>query len=148
MEIGLKESAGVLVAGVLLALVGYGTGRYLQPAKVEIKKEIEIQEKVVTKKDVVVVERTEKRPDGTIIIDRKEVDKSQIEGSVNVSQKESTVTSKESAKNRVRIGVSTIDFKLIPMYTYGIERRIAGPISIGVQGSTQGELGLTVSLEF
>lgn len=142
----LKIALGVLVAAGL----GYAFGRYAQPAKVEIKKEVQIKEVEVTKKNVVVVTHEEKRPDGTVVTDTRTVDTSTEASTKNSSSKESTVIT--NAKPQWKIGggagIKYNEVNLQPVYTLSAERRILGPIFVGAYGRTDKEVGLSVSIEF
>lgn len=142
----LKVALGVLLAAGL----GYAFGRYAQPAKVEIKKEVQIKEVEVTRKNVVTVTREEKRPDGTVIIDTRTVDTSTEAVNRTSKEKESTVVTSLKPQWRVGggVGMKYNEVKLEPVYTLGVERRILGPVFVGAYGRTDKEVGLTVSVEF
>lgn len=142
----LKIALGVLVAAGL----GYAFGRYAQPAKIEIKKELQVKEIEVTKKNVVVVTHEEKRPDGTVITDTRTVDTSTEATNRNSTSKESTVVTNLKPQWKVggAAGVKYNEVRMEAVYTIGVERRILGPIFVGAYGRTDKEVGLSVSVEF
>ena len=126
-----------------VAALAYATGRYFQPAKIEIKevvKEIE-----VIKKDVRTVIREVVKTDGsketvTVIEDKSK------ETSKKESSKETIIT---NAKPQWRVqGLADLTTLASPVYGVGIERRILGPIFVGGFVKANREYGVSVSLEF
>lgn len=148
-----KKYQNMAIVGVLLLSVGYGVGRFLQPAIVKIKKEEVIKEVEVVKKDIVVVEKETRLPDGTIIVDRRTEDKSTESTKKDTSKKEDSVVVMQKAQYRVRGGVG-FDFDAkSAQYSVGGEKRFWGPLSLGVDvvvGSSFGVKGgmVTASWEF
>lgn len=138
------------IAGILLIGIGYGTGRYLQPARVEIKKEVEIKEVEVTKKNVVTHEHIVKDKDGNETIDRTTEDKSTEARNTESKTKESTVITNKKPDWRVNaLAALSPDHDFAnPAYGLQIERRILGPISVGAFGLTNKTVGLSVGIEF
>lgn len=139
-----KIAIGVLVAAGL----GYAFGRYAQPARVEIKKEIEVREKEKTTHDTIVTEKEIHRPDGTIEKEKKTEDKTTNSSSTDTKEKTSkvVVSEKPQWKAGVLAGYDLIGIK--PVYGAQVEKRILGPISAGVWGTTQSTVGASLSLEF
>lgn len=140
-------------AGLVLALLGYAFGRYMQPAKVEVR----VEEKVKT----VLVETSKKkkikvkiiRPDGTI-------EEREVEEDVTITEKERVrevekekiiTNAKPQWKAGVLAGLNTVHSK---EFSYGVqvERRIIGPVFMGVWGTTTNNddqsAGVSISLEF
>lgn len=136
------------VGAIIVFAVGAGTALYVRPATVVTKTEEVVKEVDRVKKDVVVVEHEVKRPDGTVEIDRTTTDKSTETSKKESDTKSSTVVTnaKPQWKAQALAGLS-LD-KLVPVYGAGVERRIIGPISAGVWGTTDRNLGVSVSLEF
>lgn len=149
----LSENRNSLIAVVVIAALSYGIGRYLQPAKVEIKKEEVIREVEVIKRDVKIIEREIKRPDGTIEKERIEEDKSTNTTKKDTESKESSVVTNEKPQYRVRGGAG-YDFNDKNMqYVIGGEKRFMGPLSLGLDvtlGQNSGIKGanVTASWEF
>lgn len=144
MNIYVKVAIGVLVAAGL----GYAFGRYAQPARVEIKKEIEIQEKEVVKHDTVIVEKETKLPDGTVVKEKRTEDKTVESRKSDSKEKESTliVSAKPQWRAGALAGYDLNQFK--PVYGGEVERRILGPIFVGVWANTQSTVGAKLSIEF
>lgn len=148
---------GLLIV-VLVGLLGYAFGRYLQPAKVVTKTETKVQvvevevERVKTEVRTIVKETT--KPDGTRVV---ETTKENISDSKKKTSKESdkqTNTSKivENFKPQWRVQVAAtigsggLDGDNIRV---GIERRIIGPVFLGAWSETRfGSYGASVSMEF
>jgi hypothetical protein len=125
----------IVALTLTVAVLGYATGRYLQPAEIQIK------EREVIKRDVVIVERKITKPDGTIVEEKTTSDKSKIE-----NEKQSKTTNR--ANYLISANVST-DFKTEhPMYAVSISKRFVGPLFVGATVNTKKELGLLLTLEF
>lgn len=144
----LKPLIGLSVALV----VGYGVGRYLQPAEIRVKKEQVIKEVEVVRKDIVIVEHEVKRPDGTTTIERRTEDRSVERTDTNTQNKEETriVNTKPQWKIQGGIGMNYSSAQLDslkPIYSVGVERRILGPIFVGIQANTDKYIGFTASWE-
>lgn len=143
----LKQYRNVAIVGLLLLVVGYGTGRYLQPAKIQIKKEEVIKEVEVIKKDIRIVEREITRPDGTKEKERITEDKSQESTKKEKDTKESTLIANKKPDWRVN-GLAALNNDRNIVYGLQVERRILGPISVGAFGLTDTTVGLSVGIEF
>lgn len=143
---------------LLVALVlGYGFGRYLQPAEVITK--TEIKEKVVevevekVKTEYRTIVKEIERPDGTKI---KETIKEEIKDESSVVKKEEKKEVKKDKKIvnikpqwrvQAMADLSTLDD--IPQYKIGVERRIFGPVFAGAYTSTDfKQYGVSISMEF
>lgn len=126
------------ISVVLFAGLGYGVGRYLQPA------EIRIEEKERIKKDVVTIVKEVIKKDGskeivTIIEDKTVVDKSKSE------------TVKNAKPQWKVIGVIKNDISHLtnkPDYGIVVERRILGPVFLGAYADTKSNVGVSVGFEF
>jgi hypothetical protein len=98
------------------------------------------------------------KPDGTRTIETKTYDTSLIEitqnGSINTEKDTTTDTTKEKtveySKNEflVSIGVQSNIQQLQPSYGLHIEKRLIGPVYLGVFGYTNGSGGLNLGLGF
>lgn len=141
-----------LVAVLVAAGLGYSFGRYMQPAKVQIKKEEVIKEVEVVKKNVVVVEKITTNKDGTTVTERRTEDRSTERSSSKTETKESTVISNMKPQWFATAG-ATIDMTSVRDsavgYQFGINRRILGPIYLGGSYNTQrSQVGVQLGLEF
>jgi hypothetical protein len=136
--------------GIVLALLGYATGRYFQPAKVEIRTE----EKVRT----VLIETVKKkrikikiiRPDGTI-------EEKEIEEDITINEKDKskdTKTEKIVTNSKAQWRASLLAGKrdgidlTLPMYGVSIEKRLIGPTFVGVWATNKKDFGISIGLEF
>ena len=146
----------VIILVVTLGM-GYGFGRYLQPAEVITK--TEVKEKVVeveverVKTEFRTIVRYITKKDGTTI---KEEIKEEIKDDKKVVKREEKkevkkekkiVYLKPQWKVQAMADLSTLDD--IPQYKIGVERRIFGPVFAGVYSSTNfKQYGVSLSMEF
>ena len=146
----------LLIIGLVLAGLGYGMGRYLQPAKVITKVEtktevVEVEvEKVKTEVRTIVKEIV--KPDGTKV-------KETITENINESKKKNVSEAKQETKTekivinnkpqwRAQVAVELDQFNP-SNYRVGVERRIFGPVFAGAWTETNfNSYGLSVSMEF
>lgn len=143
----LQKYAKIGLIGLILLALGYGLGRYIQPAKIETKIEQVVKEVEVVKKDIVVKERIIKQKDGTEITERTTEDRSTETTDKKSESSSSTVVTNKKPDWRVNaLGALNKDRDI----TYGlqVERRILGNISAGVYGMTDKTIGLSVGMEF
>lgn len=129
----------VAIAVLLVGGLGYAFGRYLQPPEIkQVTKEVE-----VIKKDVHTVIKEIERPDGTkervTIIEDKSSESSKKTSQTEISNV------KPQWKAQGLVGISARD----PMF-YGadVERRILGPVFVGLWANTNKEIGASFSIEF
>lgn len=142
------KKIGILVSvGLLLLALGYGIGRHLQPAKIEIKKEEIIKEVEVIKKDIEIIEREVTRPDGTVEKERIERDKSTETVNKDTKTKESNVTifSKPDWKFDT---LAALNKDRVLVYGIKVDRRILGNLHAGAFVLTDTTIGVSVGLEF
>jgi hypothetical protein len=128
------------ISALVIGLVGYASGRYLQPPQIkEVVKTVE-----VVKHDTTTIIKERKKPDGS-----SETDTTIINHDTDISSsKDSKVTSILPPQWKVQ-GQYGYDFRdLRPVYGAAVDRRIIGPIFIGVWGNTNHTAGLSASLEF
>lgn len=128
------------ISGFVLLALGYGIGRYVQPANIkEVEKEV-----VKTQHDVVTVVKEIKRPDGTIEKEIRTEDKTSKEKS-----KESVVEIKNNKpdwKVHALYGKNIDDMK--DVYGIQVDRRIMANISVSVWGNTSKTIGIGIGYEF
>jgi hypothetical protein len=138
-----------IIAGILLVLIGYATGRYLQPAQIETQIKEVIKEVEVVKKDTVTVVHEVKRPDGTVEIDTRTEDKSVITTQTDKKTEQQSIITNIKPQWKAS-GLAAVDFNNDRRLTYGIsvERRLLGPVFVGVQGYDNKMIGISVGLEF
>lgn len=141
-----NSTKGIILAILLVAT--YSGGRYLQPAKIETKTKIVEKEVIVERKNVVTVIKEVKRPDGTVETETRTEDKSETTGKKDSDSSSSSVVTNNKPQWRAGALVG-MDFRT-NQTTYGalVERRILGPASLGVYGTTNQNVGLSLSLEF
>lgn len=182
----------IAIAAVLLALIlGYGGGRYAQPAKVvekekivtQIQEKLVYQDRVVVQKVLVEVEKkhehvettTTKKPDGEVVTTTKTDTNTDETTKENETKTEEKVVYKDRIVQQVvekeKLVLRQPDWRIaagvgvsIPHYLgqqdvgvpipYGLviqaeaDRRIIGPVWLGVFGNTQGTAGLMLSAVF
>lgn len=139
---------GVLIIIIAIA-VGYGFGRYVQPAKVvTVVKEVKSDTQVIDKNIVTVVTET-KKPDGSDTIVTKTEDKSIDNNTENDTFSSTTTTTNQKTQWRVS-ALAGFHYDSLPVPNYGalVERRILGPIFVGVYGKSDKEAGIAISLDF
>lgn len=125
-----------LLALLVCTGLGYAFGRYHQPAQQDSKVTDSIKKETETT-DVII-----KRPDGTI----------ETSHSVTVinehDKSKQVITSNEKPQYKVSalMGFDYDNSKRV--YGAAIERRIVGPVSAGLWGTTNKEIGVSLSVEF
>ncbi len=150
----------------ILFFAGLAFGRWTLPAKVVTKtevvtKEVEVikyRDRIVKQKAKHIVEVVHHFPDGTLITKRTEDDK-ETSKEVKTGRREddkvsesSTKVTTEYRKANWRIGalLSADVTRLGAGFDYGgrAERRVLGPVWLGVEASKSGHVGASVSVEF
>lgn len=129
-----------IITGTICLLLGAGLGTFLFPQIKE--KQVEVQKEVLVK-DVVTITKIVTRPDGS-----KEEVITVTDKSKENKQSTNTVTKKASNWHASVGAKSKIDKLGIDVYTIQIEKRILGDLFIGVTGSTDKTVGITVGMEF
>jgi len=145
-----------------LFVLGVAVGRYSLPAKVVTKEVVKVEirevEKKVTDKHtntVTVVVET-KKPDGTVVIEKRIVDKSTIETksdkNTDTKSESNKETTKEYAKNqyslRAMVGKDLTNLTSPMVFGAAFDRKFLGPITLGVFGFSSGLGGVSVGLNF
>lgn len=140
----------VLIGGsILLVLLGYATGRYIQPAKIVTKTEVVTKTNTVTVDHIHTVTVTKELPNGekdtTTVTDNNSTTKEKE----TIDDKSSTVTtySKPAWKVSALAGLNANNIGT-PTYGGQIEHRLVGPIGAGIWGLSSGQGGISLSLEF
>lgn len=127
-----------VVVTIASFLFGVGISRYFWP----VQSKTEVIEKEVVRNDIKTIVRTVERPDGSRETVSEITDRSQT----NASRSDTKIV--VFPKNwQVGAGVHS-DYKLMPTYSVHVHRRILGPVLVGLQGNTNGQIGLLVSVEF
>lgn len=121
-----------LITGALALLIGYGVGRYVQPAQ------------VVTKTQVVTVEHTHTvtitEPNGTTTIT--------TDTGIVTKEKDKTAVTDNKPQWKVS-GLAAVNPNTVGMvYGAQVERRILGPIYVGAFGLTNSTFGINLGIEF
>ena len=98
--------------------------------------------KEVVRNDVKTIERTIERPDGTKETTKETVDKSTKKETTN---KEVVISKKDWMVSAIVTSKLT---ELDPVYGIMVQRRIIGPVYLGLSGSTDKRIGINVGLEF
>jgi hypothetical protein len=145
----------------LVFLVGLALGRYSLPAKVVVKTEVKTVEKVVQdttkneKKNTTTVVTETKKPDGTDITTTEIVDKDQIISNTDTTTNTSTdsTSSKTTTYDTGSLsvaGLAGVQFGGGNAVTYGlhVQKKLLGPVNIGVFGFTDKLFGASIGLRF
>ena len=141
----------VTLAVAVALLIGYAFGRYGQPAKVQIQTQTVVKEVETVKHDTVTVTKEIKEPNGTVetdtVVTNKDVDTTQIQSDSKTTE---TITNqKPQWKLGVLGGYNLQDLR--PDYGVSVDRRVLGPIFLGVIGhtdTTHSSVLLHLSMEF
>lgn len=137
----------VFIGGVLLLMLGYGIGRYIQPPEVKTKIQEVVKEVEVVKKDVITVVKEVIRPDGTVEKETRTEDKSSSTSSVQKDKKESKTVEIRSKYNLdFGVGYNLEDYKQI--YMLNVQKRVIGNVFIGGFYQTNKTVGLSIGMEF
>lgn len=146
-----------VILAIIVLVVAFAFGRYSVPEKiVTVTKTIEVEKKVVdTEKDKKIVKVIIEHPDGT-----KETREEIVENEKTHSTEDSITKSKnttEITKGGSKINVSilagsnlsSLNLNSIPI-TYGasVNKEILGPITVGIFGLSNGNLGISAGLNF
>jgi hypothetical protein len=122
---------------LLIVLLSASGGYILRQSTASL--ETKTVTKDVIKDRIVTVTRTVKAPDGTITRDRR-------------TEQDRAATRREEAVAQVAAPIKdwrlTGGYMIDKVYTGGLERRVLGPVFLGLQADTQGHVGATLSIEF
>jgi hypothetical protein len=144
----LQSWAKICLAILLAAGLGYAGGRYAQPSQVVIQTKEVVKTVTVVQHDTVTITKQVKKPDGTTETDTTITDKDV--DTTNSSMKESsseTITNlKPQWKATGQYGYNFSSAEKV--YGAEVDRRILGPIFVGVWGNSDHVGGLAVSVEF
>lgn len=150
---------------LIVAVVASGAGYYFAPSKVitktktvEVVREVEVQREVRdTRRDVETETRIRENPDGsreTIIVERErseEVVRSESERAREESATESSekLVIREKKAWLVSAGVGVkVDDELNQIFMGAIQRRILGEIYVGGWATTDGKVGVGLTIRF
>lgn len=126
----LTEYKNIFIVAIVIGAIGYGVGRYLQPAKIETKVEQVVKEVEVVKKDIVVKERIVKQKDGTEITERTTEDKSTESTSKDSQTKSETVVTNAKPKWLISGGAG-LTTNATTAYMASVQYRVLGPFFVG-----------------
>lgn len=141
---------------LLLLGGGYGIGRYTQPAKVVTKTEIKevIKEVKVVEQhnNVVTVTHTVTAPNGTTTTDTTTHDATTIDTNThtntNIAAKTDTTVIRDSGLTVQALAVINIHDYNNREYGVLVKKRIIGNVSVSVQATHKGTIGIGIGLDF
>jgi hypothetical protein len=138
-----------IIGGILLIAIGYGAGRYVQPAKVVTKVQTVTVTNDVVHDHIVTVTHTVVQPNGEKDTTTTTSNESIIDDQTSTKTNSSTVTTYNKPQWKVQ-GLAGLSLNSLstPIYGIGVERRILGPVFVGAYGKSNSEAGLSLSLEF
>ncbi len=133
----MKKNLKYLGLAALIFLLGFGAARHTTPVKIVTQ----TKQVVKTKKDVITVTKRVKLPDGTITTETRKEDRSTTDKNKEFNQ----IVENEKAQWR-----ANVLYSLTKTNNYGasVERRILGPVFAGAYGFTDGNVGISVGLEW
>ena len=134
-----------ILGALVIFFVGMFVGGKSVPPKT-VTKEVEVV-KTVVQKDTKTIIKKVKSPDGTVTTEIVKEDKSNINQNTS-KNKETIVNNEKQWKATLFTSYEAIVRPSEASYAASIERRIVGPVFVGVWGSTQGNGGVSVSVEF
>lgn len=129
-----------LIACLACLAVGAALAKFLWPT---IEQKVEIREKVVRQNDIQTVTKIVTRPDGTTESTSVTTDRS-----ILTTDKQLTTTSAKKPQWNLGITAATNSLTVAPTYGMLVQRRVIGPVFVGASARTDGEFGLTLSMEF
>jgi len=138
----------IVMAIVFMCAVGYAFGRYFQPPQV-VTKEVEVIKEVeVVKREVKTIIKEVTRPDGT-----KETTTTIDENTKETTRKDQnrqneTIVTAQKPQWKVDLMVKASLTNIIPVYGASVQRRILGPMFVGVQGWGDQSAGVSLGMEF
>lgn len=146
----------LIVGGLLLIGLGFGIGKFSQPAKVitkvETKEVIKIVENKQERKNVVVVSDKTTKPDGTVIEHTKTEDKTETDTKTVVdSSKQTKIEStqiRDSGLSIQALAITKLDDFNNREYGVLVKKRIVGNISASALATHKGTFGIAVGLDF
>lgn len=138
----------IAIAILVVGAAGYLGGRYLQPAKVEVKVEERVKEVEVVKHDVRTVIREIERPDGTKEKETIIEDKTEEERNRESEKETSKIVTNNKPQWKVGGQLTPKQGIAGPLYGLSVERRVLGPVFAGAFANTDKVVGLSVSVEF
>lgn len=144
-----RETTLLYLLGIVIVLtIGYAFGRYVQPAKVETRTVTVNHEVEVVKHDVVTVTKEVTTPDGTKTVTTTVTDKTKEETHKDSSNETKTVTDYSKPQWKANAFVSPSNATTGHVYGVSFERRLIGPVFVGIYGNVDRSFGGTVGLEF
>ena len=143
-----KYTAYALIAASLLAF-SFIAGRKSAPLKVSYRDKIVEKIVEVENKNVKTVVVETKKPDGTVQKETTTIDLSVTKREDSRKQDTTKVVKNSKPQWRIGAGAGLQNFRGEIVYSGTVERRILGPVFVGVQAHPQLRYGgLTVSVEF
>ncbi len=151
----MNDKVKIGLAGLVVILIAFATGRYTSPTKIEtVTKVVTVEvEKVVkdVKKNVVIVEV--KKPDGTTTTTTTDQSTSTTVSdkntNINIEDRKLVESNKDHLIIEGIVGLG-LDIRNPTEIVYGahISKNLLGPIRLGILGLTNSTLGVTVGLQF
>jgi len=155
-DIAQNKYTKLILGGLIILGLGFGIGKYSQPAKVvtktEIKEVVKIVEKKEERKNVVVVSDKITKPDGTIIEHTETKDKTEINTDTNINIAKDTKTEstqiRDSGLSIQALAITKLDDLNNREYGVLVKKRIVGNVSASALATHKGTIGIAVGLDF
>ena len=155
-EVAQNKYTKIIVGGLIILGVGFGIGKYSQPAKVitktETKEVVKFVEKKEERKNVVVITDKVTKPDGTVIEHTETKDKTEINTDTNINIAKDTKTEstqiRDSGLSIQALAITKLDDFNNREYGVLVKKRIVGNISASALATHKGTIGIAVGLDF
>jgi hypothetical protein len=137
-----------IIGIILLIAIAFAVGRYLTPTKIVTKTNTITVNHDIIHDHVTTVVVTKELPNGEKDTTTTTTDNTVVDDKTNANASTSTTISnvKPQWKVQALAGLNGNNIT-VPVYGADIERRIIGPISAGLYGNSNKEVGLSISLE-
>lgn len=129
-----------LLAFVLGAIISAATVRYYWP-RIAVK--TEIKQQIVERNNIRTITKVVEKPTG-----EKETITEVIDNSTKTANSSQNHVQYKNSEWLLGASIGSKVLTIEPIYTLRIDRRIIGPIFAGAYGRTDGELGLSITMEF
>jgi hypothetical protein len=127
---------------IIILVIGLGAGSYITKMYFPTTKEVQVEKQII-KNDIKTITKVIEKKDGT-----KETVTEVTDNSVKQEQKTETKTVNKQKDHHINLGAEYNFKEKKQDYSLTVEKRLTGPLFLGVTGNTNGSVGVTVGLEF
>lgn len=134
------SNKNIAILVLVVAALSAAVTRYYFP---QVSTKVEVQEKEVIKKDIKTIIKEIVRPDGT-----KETVTEVVDHSKESKESKTSITTFKPKDWVIAATAETKDLRQQFAYGIHIQRRILGPVFVGITANTEKQFGASVGLEF